>query len=188
MPTPEYCTLDGDPGTSVQPYVPTVDDMGGAAFVDDDVDPPEPEENVMSRDINQMQELLVRACRMIPKASFHVRYVSATSTITLIGFKSSNNLFLSSQVTLTAGTNAFTIRWPLRLLPTATTGSVVTPSAIESFNSGDDQVPVMVRATQYVDANYAYVVITLLSASTNAISYSRFTGRIDVDGEGTFST
>jgi len=183
MSTPEYCTLDGDPGTSVQPYVPTVDDMGGAAFVDDDVDPPEPEENVMARDVNQMQELLVRACRMMPKASFMVRYAS-TGTLTLLGFKSSNDLFLSSQVTLTAGTNAFTIRWPLAKLPIASVSAQATPSHLSVYDSGAAELDRFFRVRQSVDATYAYV--TLAMFSTGTVQGSAFTGRIDVDGEGTF--
>lgn len=187
MPTPIYCTLDGDPGTSVQPYIPTVDDMGGAAFVDDDIDPPEPEENVMARDINQMQELLVRACRMMPKASFEVRYNNVTPTLTLLGFKSCNGLFLSSQVTLTQISNGFTAKWPIELLPVAIVGPMISVSYLSVLDGASNEIEGHAIVSQSVDATYAYVSVELVSseASTGDLAV---TCRVDIDGEGTFAT
>jgi len=187
MSTPEYCTLDGDPGTSVHPYVPTVDDMGGAAFVDDDVDPPEPEENVMSRDINQMQELLVRACKMMPKASFEVRYTSA-GVLEIFGFKSCNSLFLSSQIILTPSSPyGFSLKWPRYLLPVGVVGPLITPSYAYVLDSGSADLSFWMRVQQSTDVTYAYATVVFMTLGGSPVT-TAFTGRIDVDGEGNFST
>jgi hypothetical protein len=175
MATPIYCVFDGDPLHSVVPIVPTVDEMGGAAFVDDDVFPPIEEENVMARDINQMQELLVRACRMIPKASFWVRKV--TTVCTLLGFRSVNDLFLSSHVTVSESSGILTIRWPIARLPVATM-----PPMVSLINNSTMEVSAPV-VCQSVDSTYGYARVTVMNSAS---LLDTFTVRVDVDGSGTF--
>jgi len=177
MTTPTFCTFDGDPLNAVYPARPTVDEMGGAAFVDDDLYPPVPEQNVTAADVNEMQNLLTRACRMIPTASFWVRKNGAT--MTLLGFKSCNDLLLNTDISVsTDGGNNMIIQWPRHKLP----AGVVPPMVCLVSSSAKAYGTPNVRQT--VDSTYQYVVAAIEAiAGGNA---TVFTLRIDVDGEGTF--
>jgi hypothetical protein len=171
--TPTYCVLDGDVATGVVPYTPGVDDMGGAAFEDDDVYPPKPTEQVTAADINQMQKLLVRACRMMPKATFWVRMVSNTPT--LLGFKSSNDLFLSSDLTVASSFGSLLISWAIGKLPVAAVPPLVSGVA---FAAGAYD---SITAAQTSTGGVSTVII---SATLSTAPVGTYTVRIDVDGEG----
>jgi hypothetical protein len=176
MTTPTFCTLDGDVATSVGPYTPSVDDMGGAAFEDDDIYPPKPTEQVTAADINQMQQLLVRACRMMPKASFWVRVVSGTAT--LLGFKSCSDLFTSSDVQVGFVADQLNIIWASGKLPL---GAVPPSVTLVSTTPMDVGAPTLIQTTGGANS---YVIVSLQDYASAAVS--TFTVRVDVDGEGTF--
>lgn len=177
MSTPDYCTLDGDLENGVYPYTPGVSDMGGAAFVDDDTDPPIPEENVMARDINQMQLLIVRACRMMPKASFHIQVVDDVAS--LVGFRACSDTLESADINVlladpfSTGNAVVQIRWPLHSIPVAAVGPSVTRITTAHADS------TTLHVSQFTDSTYAYALI-------NAGTLAEFEARVDVDGEGTF--
>jgi hypothetical protein len=116
MTTPEYCTFDGDPTNLIQPYRPSVNDMGGAAFVNDDADPPIAEQNVCAPDINEMQELIVRACRMMETC--RVDYYWSGSALTLQAFASTNDIHTAASFsTAVVSTGIYEITHPAATLP-----------------------------------------------------------------------
>jgi hypothetical protein len=170
--TPTFCTLDGDVATAIDPYTPSVDDMGGAAFEDDDVYPPKPTEQVMAADVNQMQMLLVRACRMMPKATFWVRNIAGT--VTLMGFKSCNDLFLSTDVTVADAFGTLIVSWPSGKLPVAAVPPDVT--LMGGLTNADTAA-----ALQTNTGGVSAIVVT---ANLGATQSGTYTVRIDVDGEG----
>lgn len=178
MTTPTYCTFDGDIANGVFPYTPSVSDMGGAAFVNDDVYPPKPEENVTAEDVNSMQKLIERACRMIPKASFHVSL--SGSAVTLVGFRSCSDLLTAANVTVSVadpystGSTVVQIRWPLHCLPAAAVGPLVARIAKANADTAG------LHAAQFTDSTYAYVLI-------NSGDLDVYQARVDIDGEGTFA-
>lgn len=178
MTIPTFCTLTGDSVNGVFPYKPSVADMGGAAFVNDDVYPPKEEENVTAEAVNQMQKLIERACRMMPTASFHVSLTS--SAVTLIGFRdasdnlSTSNISVSLNDHFSTGNTVIQIRWPLHSLPQAAIGPTV--SRISKTNTDTTGL----RVCQFTDASYAYVLI-------NVGALTAVQARVDIDGEGTFA-
>lgn len=168
----EYCVLDGDPANGIAPRNPTVDDMGGAQFVDDDVYPPKENEQVTCGDINQMEKLLVRACRMMPAASFWVRKTGANAT--LLGFKSqSDSLAISDVVVAGSGTDVFSIRIPLGRIRQG-----VVPPTAQLVATGDYAAQDALIVSQEVTSTYCYIWVR---GTTN------FTARVDTDGEGEFT-
>jgi hypothetical protein len=177
--TIDYCVLDGDPANNIAPRNPTVDDMGGAEFVDDDVYPPKETEQVTAGDVNQMEKLLVRACRMMPAASFWVSKINSTAT--LLGFKSQSDSLQQASILVTADTGAITIRFPLRKIRQG----VVPP--LLTFTRTNITSPAFASAvlSQSVDSTYCYVTARAAD-STNAVLTS-FSARIDIDGEGEFA-
>lgn len=178
MTIPTYCTLDGNESSGIYPYTPSVADMGGAAFVNDDVYPPKENENVTAEAVNQMQKLIVRACKMMPKASFHVSLSSGVAS--LVGFTSCSDNLNSSNITVSlndhfsTGNTVIQIRWPLHSIPQAAIGPNV--SRISKANADTTGLHV----SQYADSDYAYVLI-------NVGSLTAVQARVDVDGEGTFA-
>jgi len=177
MTTPNYCTFDGDPVNSVAPYVPTVADMGGASFVDDAEYPPIPEQDVMAGDVNQMQNLLVRTCRMMPKATFYIR--KSGGTLTMLGFKSSNDAFVATDVELSVGDYyAIVATWPRNKLPVAVVPGAVTLIGAVPAEAG---TPYLSQAVTSIEASVTVSLYNMASAPLQD-----FTIRIDLDGEGAF--
>jgi hypothetical protein len=174
MTTPDYCTLDGDPTNGIAPYSPGVADMGGAAFVNDDVEPPVTEQNVMARDINQMQKLLVRACRMMPAAKFDITFSSGGRILN--GFKSHNDLFVAGDITIDAYSHpvigaSMRLTWPLGKLRVAAIGPIVTPFSATTGGTA--------AIAQFVTSSTAGVCV-------NHSTGGYFRAIIELDGEGTF--
>lgn len=167
-----YCVLDGDPANGVLPRNPTVDDMGGAAFVDDDVYPPKETEQVTSGDINQMEKLLVRACRMTPAASFWVRKTGANAE--LLGFKSqSDSLEVTDVVVAGSGTDVFSIR-----IPSGRVRQGAVPPTTQLVAAGNYAAQDALIVYQEMTNSYCYIWVR---GATN------FTARVDMDGEGDFA-
>jgi hypothetical protein len=175
--TPTFCTFDGAPDGSVYPYRPGVDDMGGAAFEDDAQFPPRKREQVAAGDINQIEELVVRACRMVPAAKFDITYNS--SGLSLNGFKSVNSTLTRDDVTLSSVTHptlgpSIRVGWAVHKLPPATVGPTVT----------------MISNSTGGGAAIAQFITGLLSGfwiSYTAGGYFRAVIEIDGDGEFGFS-
>jgi hypothetical protein len=180
--TPKYCTLDGDPANGIAPYLPGVHDMGGAAYIDDDAEGgPVPEQDCMADDVNQMQKLLVRACRMIPKASFDLSL--ASTVVTLNGFIACNETLTIDDLIVAYYFDSCAeihVKWLKGKLPVGNVGPSIT--GISSVLPSNKTYTV----SQYVDATYAGFYVCAAVANTG-VPDSAFRVRVDIDGEGSFT-
>lgn len=76
MSTPAQCVFDINP-----PRRPGIDDVGGAAKIDDAESPPDPVEMPTAADDNQHQNLLVRYGMVIPVAIITVHYTAGAPAV-----------------------------------------------------------------------------------------------------------
>lgn len=63
--SPEYFVIEGDGGVNA-PARPTVDQVGGAAFVNDTANPPIPDQQPVAEDFNQITLCAWSAAKMMP--------------------------------------------------------------------------------------------------------------------------
>jgi hypothetical protein len=173
---PVYCTLDGDVSSSVIPFRPGVANVGGAAHVNDDEYPPIPPHDVTAEAINQQENLIVRACRMMPAASFWVRNVAGT--VTLLGFKSCNDHFSAGDLTITSVLGALIIAWPNGKLPAGTVPPAAQLVVGAALAVGPPQT------TQTHTSSTSAIEVQILDYSSTPVG--TYTVRVDCDGEGAF--
>lgn len=90
----DFCTWDGSVSESVNPYRPGINDVGGAAFVDDSVYVPDPTTMLSASVENQNERQLVALAKVVPSAIIFVKVsggvpsvfaVRAASSILSIG-------------------------------------------------------------------------------------------------------
>jgi hypothetical protein len=73
MSAPEYLTWTGDPDNGINPYAPSVGDLGGTDKENDAEYPPEPGDPEAS-EWNQIGAQIIAASGMIPRALLDVRF------------------------------------------------------------------------------------------------------------------
>lgn len=81
MSTPSYFTFDGDPPNSVAPRRPGIDDVGGAAKLDDQQYPPDPQTMPTAADENQAERLLVGYGKVVPAIIISVKFTAGAPVL-----------------------------------------------------------------------------------------------------------
>jgi hypothetical protein len=125
MTAPAYFVFDGDPTNGVVPRVPSVDDLGGANWVDDDTHPPNPEMDMSALDENQNELVLAGLARTAFVLCITVGFNAGAPV--LQGMETVGSLLLSGDITLTDnGAGDTTISWPANKIPARTCGPLLT--------------------------------------------------------------
>lgn len=96
---PTYCSYDGSIADSVNPYRPGLDTVGGAAFQDDAIYPPDPTIQLTARAENQNEMLIVALSKVTPAAILYVKLISGTPSI--FGLRCASSILSSSDFTVT---------------------------------------------------------------------------------------
>jgi hypothetical protein len=125
MTAPLYFVFDGDPDNGVVPRIPSVDDLGGAEFKNDLIEPPDPGEFPMAEDENQQELVLAALARVATMLNVSVAFVGGNPQIS--GFETVGTQLVSSGITLTDnGPGDTTISWAANLLPPRECGPSLT--------------------------------------------------------------
>ena len=78
--SPSYFVYEGDGGLN-PPARPTLDQVGGAAFTNDTMNPPDPDQQPMAEDYNQINYIAYCASLMIPALVIGVTLTGTTMTL-----------------------------------------------------------------------------------------------------------
>jgi len=97
--TPTYCTYDGSISDGINPYRPGIDSVGGAAFVDDQLYPPDPTTQLSASVENQNEMLLVALAKVTPAALIYVKVVSGTPSVFAV--RTASSLLSTSDFSVT---------------------------------------------------------------------------------------
>ncbi len=132
MTAPTYFVFDGDSGSGVIPRVPSLDDLGGASYVNDATYPPT-SGDPNADDFNQQQRVLAALARLSEVAAVEILF-NATPAPTLSGLWAANSTLAAAGISLVAGaSNSYVdIQFPRNSLPTAARLPVVSNHA--NFN------------------------------------------------------
>lgn len=126
MTAPAYYVLDGDVAVSGDlPRRPGINDLGGAAFVDDQPYSPDPTEFPSALDENQQERVLVGVCRVTPVAIVNVQFTGSTPVIASATVAAE----VLNSATFTPTDNGLgdtTITWPANVFPASTTTPKIT--------------------------------------------------------------
>lgn len=95
--TPTYCSYDGSVDDSVNPFRPGIDTVGGAAFEDDSVYPPDPTQQLTALVENQNEMLLVALAKVTPVA---VIAVQNAGTPSISGIRAASSIVEISDFTV----------------------------------------------------------------------------------------
>jgi len=115
MTAPSYFTFDGYSPDAIVPYRPGIDDLGGAAWEDDQAYPPDPATMPYAAALNQQQTLLRALARVIPAVVLSVTVSGATATV--YGLASMSDAIVPADFTLTVVSTTVQIRWAAGTLP-----------------------------------------------------------------------
>jgi hypothetical protein len=177
-----YNVLDGDITTVAAPRVPTVDDFGGASYINEAGYPvPSPPDVVPAEAINQMIRSLAGVLLTAPKASFTL--TRATGAATLVGFSSINTALVTGDLTaevadpMSAGENVLVVKWLKGQLPAAV-------NAPQATIVGKLRAGLVPSVGAFIGATYAGITVSVQTAAGAAST--AFTVRVDCDGEGNF--
>lgn len=116
MAAPSYYVFDGDPTNSITPRRPGIDDVGGAAFIDDQAYPPDPETMPNADSENQNEKLAVGYGKVCPVAILDFEFSGGTPAITRMtapGF----NLEAADFTVTDSGNGNTLIEWDADTLP-----------------------------------------------------------------------
>lgn len=81
MSSPSWLTYDGDVANGVNPRRPGIGDVGGAAKLDDQQYPPDPETMPTAADENQQERVLVGLARLAALATLYVKYSAGVPSV-----------------------------------------------------------------------------------------------------------
>lgn len=122
---PEYYVFDGDPDSNIAPRRPSVDDLGGAAFEDDEGLPPVPPYEKGASAENQQERVLAGICQTIFTLVVSVEFSSGDPV--LAGFSTTSTLLDSDDITIEDdGAGNTHITWPANMLPSRNVGPMLT--------------------------------------------------------------
>lgn len=95
---PSFFVYNGDPGESILPRRPSVDDAGGQNKTDDTTSPPDVETMPTANGHNQGSQLLVAACKLIGTHGFSVEFPGGVPGLTK--FVAMSDLLDSTDITV----------------------------------------------------------------------------------------
>ena len=98
---PTYCCYDGSVADSVNPFRPGIDTVGGAAFVDDQRYPPDPNTQLTAIAENQNEMLLVALSRVTPAAIMYITNPGLGSA-TITSLRSASSILSTSDIVVGA--------------------------------------------------------------------------------------
>ena len=143
MTAPIYFTIDGDPPNSIAPRRPGIQDVGGAAFVDDQAYPPDPTTFPSAKDENQKEWLIVGLAAVAPVAVLTIDLTSGNPVLASLATMS--QVVVPATFTLTDNGNGdTTISWPAGTFPPSygrpritldSDGAFLAPTYVLSTNS-----------------------------------------------------
>lgn len=124
------------------PRRPSIDDLGGAAFVDDQKFPPDPETMPSALMENQNEKQVAALARVVPSLVLSIRFSGGTPSVDQ--FSACSGLVSSGTFTVTdVGTGITKIEWPANTFPTpiakpkgGVTGATVGQCAVEAITNG----------------------------------------------------
>jgi len=118
----------------VPPRRPTLDDLGGADFEDDDVNPPDPTSMPNAGEANVKAKTMAAVARVMPLAQVWVRIVSGTPVIYNAIFAST--LLNDSSITLTdEAAGRVRLSWSPDAFPALAGEPAVTPTYTTDANN-----------------------------------------------------
>ena len=145
MTSPDYYVLDGDPGASIEPRRPTLADVGGAAFVDDQAYPPDPTTMPSAAMENQNEKLIQGFGKVVPIAILSIKFAAGTPGIdrmTALG-----SLLEAAHFTIAKlGVGYTRISWAANKLPPS-----VAPATLGGLHSDGDFRGVAIPGTNQVE-------------------------------------
>lgn len=97
MSTPSFLTWTGSVSASVNPYRPSVNDLGGASFADDADFPPDPNTQLTAAVENQNEMQVAALGRVAPAAIF---YVKNSGTPSIYGMRAASDSLQISDITV----------------------------------------------------------------------------------------
>jgi hypothetical protein len=98
MTAPNFLTYEGDVADGVNPYRPGINDVGGAAKIDDQNAPPDPVTMPTAAEWNEFSLLLVAFAKVTGAALI---YVSNSGTPTISGLRAASSIILAGDFTVT---------------------------------------------------------------------------------------
>lgn len=116
MSAPQYLTWTGDPANGVNPYAPSVSDLGGSSKENDAEYPPEPGDPEAS-EWNQIVEQTVATAGMIPRAILDIRFNAGVPSLFGIIATVNPELQASDITVADTATGRVTITIPATKLP-----------------------------------------------------------------------
>jgi len=115
MPVPIYNTFNGDPGNSVAPRRPSLNDMGGATKVNA-VNPPDPVRMPTAPEDNQKQMQAVSVGKVVPVCVVSVHFSGGTPSAAQFT-AAGDNITIPTFTVTDNGVGDTTISWPANTFP-----------------------------------------------------------------------
>lgn len=163
MASPNFDPFTGDPNATppIAPYRPSVNDFGGAQFVNSARRPPIPGQQPSCDDFNTLTKVVRTVAAFAPVLVVEIHYASTTPSV--YAFKCANeNLILADFTLSETGAGDLTIAWPVGTLVPKTfspyahgvDGTITGWKAIAATHTG---LPA-VRVTNGAAARYGFLV------------------------------